>query len=143
MQDIQMSAKTHLDFAGLGELKARARLDQKDAAQEVGRQFEAMFIQMIFKSMRQANEPLKGDLMQSSGGDSFEQMYHQELSQTMSQTGLFGLGDWLSNQVVGPTNVAKAVKAYEQGGFVIPTREAAPMPLNTMAIRQLKGQSDG
>ena len=74
MQDIQMSAKTHLDFAGLGELKARARLDQKDAAQEVGRQFEAMFIQMIFKSMRQANEPLKGDLMQSSGGDSFEQM---------------------------------------------------------------------
>ena len=79
MQDIQMSAKTHLDFAGLGELKARARLDQKDAAQEVGRQFEAMFIQMIFKSMRQANEPLKGDLMQSSGGDSFEQMYHHLL----------------------------------------------------------------
>ena len=70
-------------------------------------------------------------------------MYHQELSQTMSQTGLFGLGDWLSKQVVGPTNVAKAVKAYEQGGFAIPAREASPLPLNAMAIGQLKEQSDG
>lgn len=142
MQDIQMSAKSHLDFAGLGELKARARLDQKDAAQEVGRQFEAMFIQMIFKSMRQANEPLKDDLMQSRAGDSFEQMYHQELSQIMSQTGLFGLGDWLSNQVVGPTNVTKALKAYEQGGFALPATEASPLPLNTMITRQLKEQID-
>ena len=49
MQDITLSAKSYLDFAGLGNLKARAKRDDADAAQEVGQQFEAMFIQMIFK----------------------------------------------------------------------------------------------
>ena len=55
MQDITSTAKSHLDFAGLGELKAKANKDQASAAQEVGQQFEAMFIQMIFKSVREAN----------------------------------------------------------------------------------------
>ncbi|MDE0747669.1 MAG: rod-binding protein [Porticoccaceae bacterium] len=143
MQDIQTSAKAYLDFAGLGELKARAKVDQNDAAQEVGRQFEAMFVQMIFKSMREANEPLKGDLMRSSGGDSFEQMYHQELSQAMSQKGVFGLGDWLSKQVMDPGNAAKAVQAYEQSGLLLPAKDASPFPLNAKAISQLKDQIDG
>ena len=51
MQDLQTTTKAYLDFAGLGELKARAKVDQAEAAQEVGRQFESMFVQMIFKSM--------------------------------------------------------------------------------------------
>ena len=50
MQDITLTAKSHLDFSGLGDLKAKAKQDQQGAAQEVGRQFEAMFVQMIFKS---------------------------------------------------------------------------------------------
>ncbi|HAU02121.1 MAG TPA: flagellar assembly peptidoglycan hydrolase FlgJ, partial [Porticoccaceae bacterium] len=99
MQDITLSAKSYLDFAGLGNLKARAKRDDADAAQEVGQQFEAMFIQMIFKSMREANEPLKSDLMGSSSVDTFEQMYHEELSQVMASSGTFGMGKWLSEQV--------------------------------------------
>jgi len=81
MENISLSAKSYLDFAGLGDLKARAKDNQEEAAQEVGRQFEAMFVQMVFKSMREANAPLKSDLMGSSAGDTFEQMYHEELSQ--------------------------------------------------------------
>ena len=48
MLDIATTAKSYLDFAGLGQLKAKASKDQASAAQEVGRQFEAMFVQMIF-----------------------------------------------------------------------------------------------
>ena len=43
----------------------------------------------------------------------FEQMYHQELSQVMAQKGLFGLGDWLANQVSGQTHPSKVAKAYD------------------------------
>ena len=66
MQDIALTAKSHLDFSGLGELKAKAKQDQEGAAQEVGRQFEAMFVQMIFKSVRDANDTMKSDLMSSA-----------------------------------------------------------------------------
>jgi Rod binding domain-containing protein len=54
-----LSAKSYLDFAGLGELRTRAKNNDESAAQEVGRQFEAMFVQMVFKSIREANEPMK------------------------------------------------------------------------------------
>jgi Rod binding domain-containing protein len=113
MSDINLSAKSYLDFAGLGNLKARAKRDDASAAQEVGQQFEAMFIQMIFKSMREANAPLKSDLMGSSSQDTFEQMYHEELSQVMAQKGTFGMGKWLSDQVQG-TSPTKAIEAYEK-----------------------------
>ena len=114
MSDLNLSAKSYLDFAGLGELRSRAKTNDQSAAQEVGRQFEAMFVQMVFKSVREANVPLKSDLMGSSSVDTFEQMYHQELSQVMAQKGVFGLGDWLSEQVQKQTNTTKAVDAYQR-----------------------------
>lgn len=69
---------------------------------------------MIFKSVREANDTMKSDLMGSSSVDTFEQMYHDELSQVMAQKGVFGLGDWLADQVNGKPNAAKVAKAYEQ-----------------------------
>ena len=123
MQDIALSAKSHLDFSGLGELKARAKRNDADAAQEVGQQFEAMFLQMIFKTMREANAPLKSDLMESSSLDTFEQMYHEELSQVMAQQGTFGMGKWLSDQVKA-SSAAKAIDAYEQTPAAMPLQKS-------------------
>ncbi len=133
MQDITLSAKSYLDFAGLGNLKARAKRDDADAAQEVGQQFEAMFIQMIFKSMREANEPLKSDLMGSSSVDTFEQMYHEELSQVMANSGTFGMGKWLSEQVKTQSAASKAIDAYATAPVAMPlqsTEKALPKPLD-------------
>jgi len=136
--ELNLSAKSYLDFAGLGELRTRAKNHDEDAAQEVGRQFEAMFVQMVFKSMREANVPLKSDLMSSSSIDTFEQMYHQELSQVMAQKGVFGLGDWLTEQVKTQSSNVKAVDAYRQlngqteavGLPLQSTLTARAMPLN-------------
>jgi len=116
------SVKSYFDLAGLSDLRARARGDEQAAAKEVGQQFEAMFLQMVFKSMREASEPLKSGLTSSSSLDTFEQMYHQELAQTMAQKGSLGLGDWLAKQVsqqanlkhVNPQQVAEAYKTHSQ-----------------------------
>jgi len=121
--DMNLSAKSYLDFAGLGELRTRAKNNEESAAREVGRQFEAMFVQMVFKSVREANEPLKSGLMGSSSVDTFEQMYHDELSQVMAQKGVFGLGDWLTDQVTGQTKGTQGIKAYEQA-------QPPSMPIN-------------
>tara|TARA_B100000780_G_scaffold86297_1_gene59329 strand:+ start:4079 stop:4522 length:444 start_codon:yes stop_codon:yes gene_type:complete len=147
MQDISTTAKSYLDFAGLGQLKAKASADQAGAAQEVGRQFEAMFVQMIFKSVREANATMKSDLMGSSTVDTFEQMYHDELSQVMAQKGVFGLGDWLADQVSGKSTIEKGVKAYEQTlPSAMPlTNKSTPklMPLSTKNDNNFQGLSNG
>jgi Rod binding domain-containing protein len=145
--ELNLSAKSYLDFAGLGELRTRAKNHDEDAAQEVGRQFEAMFVQMVFKSMREANVPLKSDLMSSSSIDTFEQMYHEELSQVMAQKGVFGLGDWLTEQVKTQSSNVKAVDAYRQlNGQTEPqslplqsTISAQPLPLTPERNQALKG----
>ena len=147
MTELNLSAKSYLDFAGLGELRTRAKNHDEDAAQEVGRQFEAMFVQMVFKSMREANVPLKSDLMSSSSIDTFEQMYHEELSQVMAQKGVFGLGDWLTEQVKTQSSNVKAVDAYRQlNGQTEPqslplqsTISAQPIPLTPERNQALKG----
>ena len=57
--------KSSYDFAGLGELKARAASDRSDdaAIKKAAQQFEAMFLQMMMKSMRATVE--KGGLFDS------------------------------------------------------------------------------
>ena len=65
MSDLN-SINSYLDFAGLSNLRAKAKDDQESAAKEVGRQFEAMFVQMMMKSVRQANETIKSCLLYTS-----------------------------------------------------------------------------
>ena len=110
MSDLNL-INSYLDFAGLSNLRAKAKDDQESAAKEVGRQFEAMFVQMMMKSVRQANETIKSDLMGSSAVDTFEEMYHNELSQVMASNDAFGISDWLvqhvNNQSVQPSRPTK------------------------------------
>ncbi|MDE0841130.1 MAG: rod-binding protein [Porticoccaceae bacterium] len=126
MENFKVSSQSYHDFAGLGELKARVKNDDKGAAREVGQKFEAMFIQMMLKSVRDANEPLKSDLMSSQAQDTFEEMYHQELAQEMSQRGVFGLAEWLTDTIQQQTGNIKAIDSYQQ---------ASSMPVNS-AVEQ-------
>ena len=107
------SINSYLDFSGFSHLRAKAKDDQNSAAKEVGRQFEAMFVQMMLKSVRQANETIKSDLMGSSAVDTFEEMYHDELSQVMAANDAFGISDWLVKHVNHQTNSSKNARHYE------------------------------
>ena len=46
MSDVN-AIKSYLDFAGLSNLRAKAKDNQTSAAKEVGRQFEAMFVETV------------------------------------------------------------------------------------------------
>ena len=83
--------KSSYDFAGLGELKAKAASNgQNDAAiKKAAQQFEAMFLQMMMKSMRATVE--KGGLFESQASETFEQMYDQQIVMAMSERGSTGL----------------------------------------------------
>ncbi len=112
------AVSSYSDFQGLAKLRARAEKDQMSAAREVGQQFEAFFIQMMLKSMRDAGEGLKSGLWESSAGDSYEEMFDAELSSSLAKSQGIGIADWLVQQLKNPGGVATArtgrgVSAYQ------------------------------
>jgi peptidoglycan hydrolase FlgJ len=83
------------DFAGLGSLKADAAKDPTNdvAIKKSAQQFEALFLQMMLKSMRDATP--KGGLFDSEATKTFEQMYDQQIVMAMSERGSTGLAQMI------------------------------------------------
>ena len=96
---VSSSAKSYMDFSGLGELRGKAQQGDDRALRETAQQFEALFIQMMLKSMREANNVMKSDLVQSEAMETFEGLYDKEMSVQMSKRNNLGLADTLVRQV--------------------------------------------
>lgn len=124
------STRSYLDFQGLGELKGRAARDGKSALRETAQQFEAMFLQMMIKSMRETIE--KSDLTDSQHADLFEGMFDREVSLAMARRNSLGLADML---VQAQTRQMSAMSTAEalQSRPGEPAGKAADKP----AIRRL------
>jgi peptidoglycan hydrolase FlgJ len=106
------TSKSYMDFSGLGELRGKAQQDQSKALKESAQQFEGLFIQMMMKSMREANAPMKDEENQSQAMETFEGMFDKEVSLQMSKRGAMGVGAFLE----------RAVK--QQQGSPLPSTEA-------------------
>jgi flagellar protein FlgJ len=91
-----------LDMQGLNRLKHTARQDPNHGVRGAAEQFEALFIQMMLKSMRDTI-PQSG-LMESQATDLYQSMLDQQWSQVMASRGI-GLAD-------------KLVAQLERGGMV-------------------------
>ncbi|MGF1726706.1 flagellar assembly peptidoglycan hydrolase FlgJ [Photobacterium nomapromontoriensis] len=89
------------DLAGLDRLRAGIGEDEAKSLRAAAQQFEAIFTQMLFKSMRQANEAFESDLMSSSNSKFFEQMHDEQLASELSSTGSLGLADLIVQQLGG------------------------------------------
>ena len=92
------------DFQGLRELKKGAIEEDPEALKEVARQFEALFIQMILKSAREADELIGGEesLMRSKDMSFFQGMLDEQFSIAMTQSNSgegLGLADILVQQL--------------------------------------------
>lgn len=112
--------KTSLDFAGMGALRGKAQRHEEKATRETATQFEAMFIQMMLKSMREAVQ--KNDPMRSSQQDTFEEMYDRELSVQLAKRNTLGVADM----------IVKSVERNTSGGAEFKAK-AEPMALKTEA----------
>lgn len=91
---LNISATTSvLDVGSLTELKRQAKAGDPAANKAVAKQFEALFLQMVLKSMRAAT-PREG-LFDSQQSRMFESLLDQQLSQTLGSgnrgTGLAAL----------------------------------------------------
>lgn len=94
-----------LDTQGLGDLKRSAKTGSQDATRGAAQQFEALFINQMMKTMRDAT-PADG-LMDNQQTKMFTGMLDQQLSQNMAKRGM-GLADVLVRQL-SAQNDAKAL----------------------------------
>ncbi len=94
-------ASVYTDFQGLAKLKTAARKDSGSALEETAQQFEALMMQMMLKSMRQAS-------MGEGLGDSdqslfYRDMYDQQLAIHLAKSGGLGLTEVIKRQLGGST----------------------------------------
>lgn len=85
-----------LDMNGFQRLQHNARVDPEAGVQGAAQQFEALFIQMMVKSMRDAT-PTSG-LLESRDTTFYQSMLDQQWSQVMASRGI-GLADALVEQL--------------------------------------------
>ncbi|MTV40241.1 flagellar assembly peptidoglycan hydrolase FlgJ [Duganella radicis] len=98
-----LSSKFSLDVRDMGSLKQQARAGGKDALKTASTQFEAMFVNMMLKSMRDAT-PQDG-MMDSQQTKTFQTMLDQQTSQNIAKKGI-GLADMLVRQLSAKTDAA-------------------------------------
>ena len=130
------TARSYLDFAGLGELRGKAQQNDDQALRETAQQFEALFIQMMLKSMRDANNVMKSDLVESQAAETFEGMYDKEMSVQMAKRNTMGLADMLVRQLGPKDKVADTAEQLKLKG-------QTPMPLVKPLIKPLPAPVGG
>jgi flagellar protein FlgJ len=84
------------DARSLEDLKRAARDDPRQAAKKVATQFEALYMQMVLKSMREAT-PRSG-LLDSQEQDMYRGMLDQQVAQQIASKGT-GLSDVIARQL--------------------------------------------
>ena len=124
---------SYLDFSGLGELRGRAKQNDPAALQQAAKHFEGAFIQMMLKSMRDANNVMKSDLIKSDAIDTFQDMFDKELSTQMASRNSMGVADMLVRQLSPQAPKSGVLGAINPTGSMPLKKEA-----NSIALHQDK-----
>jgi flagellar protein FlgJ len=131
-----LSGKFALDTNGLSDLKKSAKAGSPEALKGAATQFEAMFINMMMKSMRDAT-PQDG-LMDSQETKTYTTMLDQQMSQKLAKKGI-GLADVLVRQLGAQQAGQQITKQMQQQALGI---GADGQPASNAAAARLNGDSD-
>lgn len=94
------TAQIYTDLSGVQQLKAQSKTDKAGALKNIAHQFEAMMVQMMMKSMRDANAAFAdGDMTASSDQKFYQDMFDNQLSLSLSKGRGFGIAEALMRQM--------------------------------------------
>jgi flagellar protein FlgJ len=113
----QVANELAADSRSLDGLKRDAQRDPRGAMRKAAQQFEALFMQMVLKSMREATP--KSGLFDSPANDMYTGMLDQQIATRISQSGT-GLADVIVRQLTRhlPGAAAAPVDASSAGAPV-------------------------
>jgi peptidoglycan hydrolase FlgJ len=116
---INTAGSAYTDINGLESLKKDPKSPQ--SLSKVAQQVEAMFLQMMLKSMRDAN--LGDGIFDSEEGKMYQDMFDKQVALDMSQHNQMGIGDLLMRHLTQKSDAASA-----------PTSPLAPAQFMTQAL---------
>ena len=120
MIDSDFSSKLVMDANGLSALKNASKDQSPASIKAVASQFEAMFVNMMLKSMREAS--MQDGMLDNEQTKTFTGMLDQQLSQNIASKGV-GLADILTRQLskgsVNAQNGGDLPKAVNPAGTEI------------------------
>lgn len=91
------AAQLAIDPQGLGEVRRLAGRDDAEALRKAAQSFEALLVNQLMKSMREAN--FGDDLFESEATKTFTGMLDQQYADTLSRGRGLGLADMIVRQV--------------------------------------------
>ena len=112
MNNAAISADVYTDFQGLQGLKRAAREDSDSALDEVARQFEAMFLQMMLKSARKAS--FGDDIFNSEQMKTYQGMFDSQIAMHLTKGKGIGLSDVLARQLRGSISAASTQDSVKE-----------------------------
>ena len=141
----QVASGLAADSRSLDQLKRAARDDPRQAVKKVATQFEALFMQMVLKSMREAT-PHSG-LLDSQEQDMYRGMLDQQVAQQIAGKGT-GLAELIARQLgrnlpseAAPAAGASAPGPKQAGVSGLPgERIGAPSPRDGVGATERDGQ---
>ncbi|PWB49270.1 MAG: flagellar assembly peptidoglycan hydrolase FlgJ [Nitrosomonadales bacterium] len=130
-----ISSRLALDAQSVGQLRLQVRTDPAAGARAAAQQFEALFLNMMLKSMREAT-PQEG-LFDDSNTQLYTSMLDSQLAQSLSKGKGIGLADMLVRQMQmqgvipknAPVNEGKAASGRIERQLLPP---AVAKPLQTV-----------
>ena len=129
---LNVDSPVYNDFQSLAKLKLEAHEQTPEAIQQVAKQFESVFLNMMLKSMRQAS--LSEGLLDSQQSEFYRDMYDQQIALNMAGKPGFGLADFIVKQLSPKkyTGEKKALEDYiDAADGSAGVALAAPQPLST------------
>lgn len=130
-----LSSRFALDTQGVNALKRSARENPQQALKGATQQFEALFLNMVLKSMREASPG--GGMGDSQQLKMYQSLLDQQLSQNLAKRGATGLAAMMEKQLAQQLPQADGAEG-KAGATITPSR----FDLNTLrnaAVQVLAG----
>ncbi len=99
---VNSQAPVYTDLNGLQQITTLAKTDKNAALEKIAHQFESMMMQMMLKSMREANSAFSdGDITSSSDEKFYQDMSDNQLTQSLSNGKGMGIAAAFMRQLQG------------------------------------------
>ncbi|PCS21971.1 flagellar assembly peptidoglycan hydrolase FlgJ [Candidatus Enterovibrio escicola] len=128
------------DFSRLNVLRQKAIDGDRsgDALRVVAEQFESLFTHILFKSMREANEVFKSDMIDNRTSQFYQEMADEQMSSVFAREGALGLAELIIQQVKG----LDSTKQMEGSVNLLRGRMNVLPTMSAVAIRPLEDEAN-
>ncbi|MFP4644791.1 MAG: rod-binding protein [Spirochaetales bacterium] len=121
--DVQSIQSALNQVRGGGTPRPDSLLNEQDPLREVAKEFEALFTQMMFDSMRETVNREDSLFSGGQGEKVFEDMLYEQYSLITADGEGIGLGDMIYDQFSRNDSTASAATTSSEEGMDVPNRQ--------------------